>query len=149
MSVVTNLLLVCSSYDALTIEDARDGTVVRRYQPGLDRVRAWCEGETGTEEHRDSIDLIGWPSAAVDAVSGGTKHMECGLYAWGANYLAFDEFMEVVRTAPRRHPTRVQVVVKEQDDDVFTTYTLSEIRTWRRWGPPSTLERYRIIHLES
>lgn len=129
MSVVTNLLLACDCGDA-----ELDGHVPR----GLAAVKAWCEGDDRG---------LGWPRP-VDEVSGGTKHLETGLYAWGANYLAFDEFMEAVRTAPWRRPARVQVIVKGQEDDVFTTYTLTEKRTWQRHGPPSELEKYEVEHLE-
>lgn len=133
MSVVTNLILAAGTFE----HDYESGGE-RRLTPGLAAVRAWCEGAHLPADEPRSIDLIGWPPSTVDAASGGTKHMECCVYAWGANYLVLGDFLEAVRTAPWRYPGRVQVFAKEQDDEIFSVYTLTAERTWLRWPPTRT-----------
>lgn len=136
MSLVTNLILTCSCCDE---PEDRDDTA--GYPRGLAFVHAWCT-------HEDRHYGLKWPKH-IDNVSGGCKHLECGAWAWGANYLHLDEFLEVIQRAPWERPDEVQVFVKEQEADRFSVFSLDEtreylgdgrgwipIRTWDRWGPP-------------
>lgn len=131
MSVVTNLLLAVAVGD--DCYERSNGAFV--FPPGLAAVRAWCQGETGDEIHRQDRDLLRWPAASVGQVAAGTKDMECGVYAWGANYLDLKTFLEVVRTAPWRHPDQVQVFVRDPTDDRFRFYNLTAARAWEPPAP--------------
>jgi hypothetical protein len=127
MSVVTNLLLKVSTVDTVEPEQ------VRAFH-GLAAVQAWCRGE-------DPEPRLRWPSHEVTHVSGGTKNLEIGLWAWGANYLDLGGFLEAVRTALWQRPDEVQVLAQEQDQDRFQVWTLQvpvhpdrlKRRHWRHW----------------
>jgi hypothetical protein len=109
----------------------------RRLFRGLAAVRDWCEGRIGGETHAQDRDLIRFPSKTVDSVSAGTRHMQTHVYAWGANFLDLEEFLEVVRTAPWRYPESVQVFAHNENDDAcrFVVYNLNADRSWSRCPP--------------
>lgn len=121
MSRVTNLLLTCFENT-----EYEDGELIA-FPPALAALKAWCEND---ELHYP----LGWPRKSVDAVSGGTKHLECDLWAWGANCLNLEDFLEVVRAAQWEYPEYVQVFVKGQDDDRFVVYNLTAESKWIVWG---------------
>jgi hypothetical protein len=50
---------------------------------------------------------------------GGSKMLEANLYAGAFNYLSLEELMEYLRKIDWENPEEVQVMVKEQNDEVF------------------------------
>jgi hypothetical protein len=136
VSVVTNLMLSVP-VNSLEYKAGALGTLLT----GAGKhIRDWCEAVNVPEDERGTCRVIRFPEKTVDAVSAGTKHMEVDVYAWGANYLDLEGFLEAVRTAPwhRGWSTlrRVQVFVMGQDDDFFSVYMLNEHQEWERWTPP-------------
>jgi hypothetical protein len=132
VSVVTSLLLSCSCNDY----DGRDERPDLRCA-AIRHVKAWCDGDHKGPDER-SIDQIRFPDKDVDAVSAGTKHMQCHVYAWGANYLDLEGFLEAVRTAPWWRPGCVQVFARGEDDERFTVFNLGEDRQWEKPCPGPT-----------
>lgn len=50
---------------------------------------------------------------------GGDKYLECHLYLGAYNYLHLDEFIAHLKSIEWEEPEAVQVIVKEQSDDMF------------------------------
>jgi len=50
---------------------------------------------------------------------GGDKYLECHLYLGAFNYLHLNEFISHLKTITFEEPETVQLIVKEQSDDMF------------------------------
>jgi hypothetical protein len=62
-----------------------------------------------------SMDDVGLP----DCWYGGAKRLEANLYLGAFNYLDLRSLIEWIRTIPWMYPEQVQLIVKEEDDEVF------------------------------
>jgi protein associated with RNAse G/E len=103
MSVVTNLIL---HIGILEDEEDRIKDVNEFWEDGIGLVSF------------DSSDLPrGW--------YGGTKMLEANLYVGAFNYLDLDEFITHLEKIRWEYPEEVQVIVKEQEDDLFRIIQLS------------------------
>lgn len=126
MSVVTNVILAIASGDD-EFEDQEP-----RVPPGLQHVKDWCLG--ADPDSPTILRLPRWPRPA-DEGSGGAKHLECGVYCWGANYLDIAGFLRAVATAPWEWPECVQVFIKGHEEERFRMLSLRpETRTWVTYG---------------
>ena len=61
---------------------------------------------------------------------GGDKYLECRLYVGAFNYLYLDEFIEHLKTITWEEPEALQLMVKEERDDLFQV--IQVVRTHRR-----------------
>lgn len=61
----------------------------------------------------------------ISEAFGGTKHPQVPVYAAGFNYLDIRKFIEHVRSISWERPDRVQIFIKDEEDDVFTVHTLT------------------------
>jgi hypothetical protein len=105
MSVVTNLIV------SLPLASERDP---RRW---IDRVNAFFTDERPLVYVDDPALPSHW--------YGGSKYLEADLLIGACNYLDLDAFMAHLRGIEWEEPERVQVIVKEQDDDGFRILTLT------------------------
>jgi hypothetical protein len=64
----------------------------------------------------------------ISGTFGGEKHHEGELFAGAFNCLDVRAFVWRVRTLHWRAPDRVQILVKQPDEDTFTTYTAERIQ---------------------
>lgn len=77
----------------------------------------------------------GGPPESVDGNIewyGGTKGMEAELYAGAFNHLCLDDLKLFLRELPRTKPELVQLIIKEQDDDLWrveSLFTANELST--------------------
>lgn len=55
----------------------------------------------------------------VDAVTGGTMHLETPMYAAAFNYFDLSGFLDMLRSVGWKYPSCVQLFVQEQDDERF------------------------------
>jgi len=103
MSNVTNVILHMG-----ILEDAR-----ARIQEVND-LSSLRDGGTGTF-------LV---NANPNDVSGGTKALEATIFLAAFNHLHLGEFMRELKTIAWEHPDELQVIVQEQDDEIFRILTL-------------------------
>lgn len=102
MSIVTNILLSVGTLDWDDLEDGR---------PPLDAVNAYFYPRRG---------LL--PLGEV----GGWKAFEAAVFTGAFNHLDLPAFMAHLRALTWHEPELVQVVVKEQEDDLFRILRLSD-----------------------
>lgn len=61
-------------------------------------------------------------------VYGGSKVLEAPIYIGAFNYLMEDEFLEYLRSEVNwEHPEEVQIIIKRQEDDLFSIINLSDL----------------------
>jgi len=58
----------------------------------------------------------------VDRMAGGNKYMECSVVMAAINYMDEDAFINDFKAMKWLSPECAQLMIKRQDDDVFTTY---------------------------
>lgn len=61
----------------------------------------------------------------VQRATGGTKALEADIFIGAFNFLHTDDFLEDLKKVPWERLQEVQVFVKEQEEDVFTVFTLT------------------------
>lgn len=104
MSVVTNLILhIGISED----EEER-----------IKDVNKFFEDKNGLVSLDDSKIPRGW--------YGGSKMLECNLYIGAFNYLDLDEFIKHCKNIKWEYPDEIQIIVKEQEDDLFRIIKLGD-----------------------
>jgi hypothetical protein len=59
---------------------------------------------------------------------GGTKYLECCLYLGAYNHFNAQAFLAYLRTYPWEDPESVQLLVKEQYDDVFQSFLVCALQ---------------------
>ena len=102
MSSVTNLILACSGS-----ENERDTAIFLNNFPN--------EGKAFKIVSIDDPSLPkGW--------YGGTKYMEARLYLGAYNYFNYQAFIAYLQAYPWQYPEDVQLLIKEQYDDVFRSF---------------------------
>ena len=65
---------------------------------------------------------IGDTLLRVDQLAGGSKHLNCFLYAAGINYLPVTDFIEEFMEAPWQHPEMNRLLIRTEDADWPTCY---------------------------
>jgi hypothetical protein len=58
----------------------------------------------------------------VDQLAVGTKAMQCDVFLTAINYLDIEAFVEVFRGIPWNVPECVQLLIKDEHDELFTVY---------------------------
>lgn len=110
MSRVTDIILACPAYE----EDNGQLSL------GLEYVK----------KHILELDgRLSWPKN-IDTIAGGSKHMISNLYAWGANHLDLQGFLDIIANAPWQYIDEIQLFVKGEEDSRFKMYNLQENKTW-------------------
>lgn len=61
-----------------------------------------------------------------DEVTGGTKILECEVYVGAFNYFDENKFIDELKSIKWNYPEELQVMVKREDDDQFTTIFVGE-----------------------
>jgi hypothetical protein len=56
----------------------------------------------------------------IDGFSGGTKAVEHEIWAGAYNWLDIPEFIKAVKSASWMYPSDVQLLIKEEGDDLFS-----------------------------
>ena len=97
MSRVTNVILTAH----VALQDGSD--------PEIDSVNTFLRETDGGE----FVDVTGH--------AGGTKHMECRVYLSAVNHGNIETILKAVDQTPWRDKEMVQVFVKEQEEDVFSS----------------------------
>jgi hypothetical protein len=60
------------------------------------------------------------PLNQIDGFSGGTKAVEHEIWAGAYNWLDVPEFIKAVKNASWEFPSDVQLLIKEESDDLFS-----------------------------
>ncbi len=108
MSRVTNVLLHIGGCDS----DSVNGTIVQANAYFED-----CDIR-GLISLNDPSLPKGW--------YGGNKYLEAKLYVGAFNHLYLDEFIKHLRSLEWKKPSEVQLIVKEQEEDVFRIVPIFE-----------------------
>ena len=61
-----------------------------------------------------------------DEVAGGNKNLECEVYIGAFNRFDEEKFVDELKMVKWKYPEELQVMVKRQDDDQFTTIFVGE-----------------------
>ena len=106
MSYVTNVVIWVSLLEIASGDDV----------PAITFLNEWlqaCEGRAGGQTQT---------LRRVDEEAGGTKHINCYLYAAGVNFLPLDEFMRKFHDAPWKYPEMNMLVIRNEDQDIPVAY---------------------------
>src|SRR5262245_44259689 len=107
MSVVTDIILV-------TIID--DGAERDGEHPNVDRLNAWIHETQGPPE----------ALRKVDDDAGGNKAMQCDVFMAAINYLDKPGLIRAFRGIPWEAAEAVQLMLKGEDDDLFTMFQIDD-----------------------
>jgi hypothetical protein len=77
----------------------------------VDQLSAWLQ-----EHHHRSL-------VKVSRYAGGDKVMQCDVFMAAINYLDLEGFLDAFRAVKWETPQCVQLMIKDEHDDVFTIYT--------------------------
>ena len=110
MSVVSNVILSFSISEAQVDRDKRLSHYIL-----ADRIDQWLK-----ENHYVGLgqNLEEWDKY------GGQKHLETPIYVGAFNYLVPSAFANFVFSLPWEYPESVQLMIKGQEDEEFTVYSL-------------------------
>ena len=120
MSVVSNCIL---AFSVCEDEGARIAEVNRFFR---DNQRPFISADSGHLQHQDGLDEKDIIVKLPRGWYGGSKMLETPLYI--ASFNGFDEkgFIAHLRTNVKWDvPESVQLIIKRQDDDVFSIITLT------------------------
>jgi hypothetical protein len=93
------------------------------------------DGENREEKH-PNVDQLnkylsenygGWYLVKVDEKAGGGKSMQCDLFIAAINHLNIPEFLDVFYKIEWEGPEYVQLFLKDEHDERFTTYIPTQI----------------------
>jgi hypothetical protein len=68
--------------------------------------------------------LGGFALIQVDDRAGGDKIMQCDVYLAAVNHLDIENFVAAFKTAPWKDPDCVQLMLKDEEDLLFTVYAI-------------------------
>lgn len=106
MSYVTNVILTFGPEWATEDEQAKSN---------MQKINDWlCENNCGA---------FRFPLGAIDAAVGGTKSLDCEIFVGAFNYLNVEGFADLVFSLSWEWPDEVQILVKNQDADLFSSLT--------------------------
>lgn len=106
MSDVTNVIICCSLMEEVFTECAFES---------INHINEWLQ----THPRGCS----GGRLVRVDKHAGGTKAMECCVFAGAFNYMPLQDFLRTVWKQNWQSRDTVQVLVQEQEDDKFTLHS--------------------------
>lgn len=112
MSWITNVIVLFSLEEYLGTDASGTPSLAPSAGPigPIAAINEWLE---------DNVD--GELENVASLLSGG---LEAGCYAGALNYVDIDEFLAIVKAQPWRRPDTVQVLIKDQENPVFTVHTL-------------------------
>jgi hypothetical protein len=70
---------------------------------------------------------------------GGWKNPECEVWAGALNHADLGALLARIRTMPWRYPSRVQVLLMDQEESYFRLYMFRD-GTWNQYAPPPPLD---------
>lgn len=111
MSYVTDIILIV---DILEEENKETGEyrLVKRLNAEMARIHP---SQAGPD----------WPMfVRVDKTSGGGKVMQASVFQAAINFLDEVAFWELLRSIPWEHPENLQIVMKRENETLFTLYHL-------------------------
>jgi hypothetical protein len=107
MSWVTDVVLFYSAWEQ----------EVGEISPCLSGINNWLA-------ENEQVPLLDF---AVCANTGDRKFMQAEVWGGAFNHLDIEDFLECVKEQPWHKPERVQVMVKDEEEDTFTLYGISDI----------------------
>lgn len=114
MSVVTNIILHCSYGEDHSDISERDGGLTKRIYKGPDTINQWLNGQG-----RELGELV-----FMNPHAGGTQIFSGAIFMGAFNYLDLDGLAEQIKSFTWDEPNKVQLFVREDEDDVFWEYDL-------------------------
>jgi hypothetical protein len=115
MSWVTDILLIFTLQEIYSEEDLEEQDL-----PALQNINSWLK-----ENNQTTLDNL-----AIHTVSS-AKSMQSCIHGGAFNYLKVHEFIEIVKSQEWLYPQGVQLLIKEEQDEIFTMYKLND-RTLER-----------------
>ena len=104
MSHVTSIVLITATEDGAEADDEH---------PNVDQLNSFFQNNG----HAQGIQM-----SQVDSYAGGGKVMGCDVFMAGINHLNTDEFLEAFYSIQWEAPEYVQLMLKDEHDERFTTY---------------------------
>lgn len=117
MSRVADVIISCSLLEEFGGDDP-DGRAV----PALTILNGWLR-EKGKSAEQGLV--------RVDDYAGGFKAMQCVIAIGAFNYLDIGAFLKVAWSLNWGDPQGVQIMIKDEEDELFSVYRFGEEKTRR------------------
>jgi hypothetical protein len=110
MSWVTDVLLIFSLQEIFSEEELEEQDL-----PTLQNINKWLQ-----ENNQTTLDNL-----AIHTINS-AKSMQSCIYGGAFNYLKVDEFIKIVKSQEWLYRPGVQLLIKDEQDEAFTMYKLSD-----------------------
>ncbi len=100
--------------DIILITFIEDGGKFGSQNPNADKLIEYLE-----ENHQRALNKI-------DSAAGGDKSMQCDVFAGAINHLYIEKFLDHFKKIEWENPECVQLLIKDEHEDIFTIYTPGE-----------------------
>lgn len=107
MSHITDVILVTA------LGDGDSGENEERENPNVDRLNLWL----AAQPLNAGLGLL----VKVNECTRG-KALQCDVFVTAFNYLDIDKFVALFRSIPWEFPEQAQLMLKDENDDVFNSY---------------------------